>query len=134
MQIEVDFDVWKTLTALRSSESVSYNDVLRKLLKLGPAGGAGSGAAPSDTEEQGYDAVGRFLPHGTKLQARYKGRLYVGEISRGRIITEGKTFRSLSAAAKGITATNINGLRFWCAKRPGESDWTLVTGLKRDGP
>ena len=34
MQIEIDFEVFKALTALRESESDSYNAVIRRLLKL----------------------------------------------------------------------------------------------------
>ena len=34
MQIDIDFDVFKTLTAYRLSEADSYNAVLRRVLKL----------------------------------------------------------------------------------------------------
>ena len=34
MQIEIDFSVFKALTALRTSEADSYNSVLRRILKL----------------------------------------------------------------------------------------------------
>ena len=34
MHIEIDFDVFKTLTSLRESETDSYNSVLRRLLSL----------------------------------------------------------------------------------------------------
>lgn len=34
MQIDIDFEVFKALTALRSSESDSYNAVIRRLLSL----------------------------------------------------------------------------------------------------
>jgi hypothetical protein len=34
MQIEIDFEVFKTLTALRESETDSYNAVIRRLLDL----------------------------------------------------------------------------------------------------
>ncbi|MDP8994464.1 MAG: DUF2924 domain-containing protein [Pseudomonadota bacterium] len=133
MQIEVDFEVWKALTLRRAAESVTYNDVLRDLLELGPWAAKEAPTRGSIVAQgQGYFAVGRHLPHGTKLRARYKGRLYTGEVSDGRIITEGRTFKSLSAAARGITDTNVNGLRFWHAKRPGEEEWTLVAGLRKD--
>ena len=44
--IEVDFDVYKVLTMKRETESVTYNDVLRKMLGLGarePAGATTAG-------------------------------------------------------------------------------------------
>jgi predicted CopG family antitoxin len=34
MQIEIGFDVFQALTALRTNEADSYNDVIRRLLKL----------------------------------------------------------------------------------------------------
>ena len=34
--IEIDFDVYKKLTVRRESEEVSYNDVIRDLLKMSP--------------------------------------------------------------------------------------------------
>jgi predicted CopG family antitoxin len=34
MQIDIDFDVFKALTALRQSEIDSYNDVLRRVLLI----------------------------------------------------------------------------------------------------
>jgi hypothetical protein len=46
----------------------------------------------------------------------------------------GKIFNSLSAAAKDITETNINGLRFWRAQLPSESRWVLVAGLPTENP
>lgn len=36
MQIEIDFEVFKALTALRTGESDTYNHVLRRVLKLPP--------------------------------------------------------------------------------------------------
>lgn len=36
MQIDIDFDVFKALTALRESEDDSYNAVVRRLLNLSP--------------------------------------------------------------------------------------------------
>ena len=39
MQINIDFEVFKALTALRESESDSYNAVLRRLLELPSLGG-----------------------------------------------------------------------------------------------
>ena len=32
--IEIDFDVFKKLTAMRETETMAYNDVLRKMLGL----------------------------------------------------------------------------------------------------
>ncbi len=46
--IEVDFEVWQKLTLLRKGEDDAYNDVVRRLLKLGKAedGGKDTGGVP----------------------------------------------------------------------------------------
>ena len=65
--IEIDFEVYKELVALRDSEEVTYNDVLRKLLKLPKK-------APQDSQGNGrsWIADGVELPHGTELRRFYK--------------------------------------------------------------
>jgi hypothetical protein len=129
MQIDIDFEVFKALTLRRETEAVSYNDVIRQLLGL-PAPAAGTGEA---TPTSGYTAAGRFLPNGTALRVRYKGEHYTAEIADGRIRHEtGRTSLSLSAAAKKITKNNVNGLRFWEAKRPGDLTWSKVVELPKN--
>src|SRR3954467_246652 len=124
MQIEIDFDVFKGLTLLRQGEADSYNDVLRRLLKLKPV------KSPPDDPPTGYMAAGRHLPNGTRLTATYKGKDYSAEVRNGRIVSEGgKVLNSLSAAAKNITGNNVNGLRFWRARRPTDMQWLMVAGL-----
>jgi len=123
MQIDVDFDVWKALTARREAEAVSYNDVLREMLGLAKRKAV-------NTRTAGYSAGGRHLPNGTELKAEYKGTVYLAGIENGKILSAGgKSFGSLSAAARDITGNNVNGLRFWRAKRPGDDQWLLVAGL-----
>lgn len=55
MQIDIDFEVFKALTALRHNETHSYNSVLRELLKLDPA-------EPYLKKIKGKILGGRFLP------------------------------------------------------------------------
>lgn len=130
MQIEIDFDVFKALTALRETEQVSYNDVLRTLLKL-PA--VVKSEVKSCDPLGGYVAAGRFLPDGTDLRVRYKGVPYAARIDKGRVLhASGAMNSSLSAAAKRITENNVNGLRFWEAKRPSDSSWSKVVELPKD--
>ena len=133
MQIEIDFELFKTLTAMRESERVSLNDVIRRLAKLPVA--ATVGVETGDDTPSGYMASGRHLPNGTALRADYKGTEYSAEIVNGRIVSKGgKLFNSLSAAAKDITKNNVNGLRFWKAKRPSDEQWILVAGIPKKAP
>ncbi len=139
MEIAVDFEVFKALTARLEFDGQTHNDVLRDLLMLdsiaeetasapailnafeGAAQAAESWARPAD---EGFFSRGLFLPEGTLIRARYKGDEYTAEISNGRWIDQnGDEQSSPSAAASAITGNNVNGLRFWEAKRPRDGSW-----------
>ena len=138
-QIEIDFEVFKALTALRQSETHTYNEVIRDLLGLKKTGvrrisdSFGSIAqALGPGKEQGFVASGRFLPDGTTLRARYKGQEFYGFVRDGRWLdAEGAEHSSASAAARAITQTNVNGLTFWEVKRPSDTNWTKLVGLPK---
>jgi hypothetical protein len=128
MQIDIDFEVFKALTALRKRESHTYNDVLRDLLRLKPA--ADESSAPSASPKGLLLRGGLFLPDGTRLRVTYKGIEYLAEIRNGRWIDQaGTEHASPSAAAQHITKTNVNGWRFWEAKRPSDVDWRKLDTL-----
>ncbi|VVT22942.1 conserved hypothetical protein [Sphingomonas sp. EC-HK361] len=128
MQIEIDFDVFKALTARRRSEAHNYNDVLREMLDLEKAvsdrvQGALS-ASGSTASGRGFPLRGGDLPNGTDLRASYKGEQFRAKIREGRWYDEQeREHSSPSAAASAISGTNVNGLRFWHARRPGDDEW-----------
>lgn len=129
-QIDIDFEVWKELTLRRSSENVSYNDVIRELLGLSPAASPAPGTVLFGEKPPGYSFRNLFLPDGTKLRARYKGTTYYAEIRDGRWLDHfGKEHASPSAAANNITATSVNGWRFWEARRPQDTEWRKIDAL-----
>jgi hypothetical protein len=139
MQIDIDFDVYKALTARRDHEGHSYNDVLRELLGL-------DSFQEPDTPEPPYSAAadaitiavtngffsrGVSLPNGSQLRARYKQREYHARIVDDRWLDEGdREHTSPSAAAAAITGTNVNGLRFWEVRRPGDAGWRRLELLR----
>jgi hypothetical protein len=131
--IEVEFEVLKALMALREAESVTYNDVIRRLLGLEqPAATKDAPAAPVDTvgsREWTTHAVA--FPAGTECRATHKGALHSGRVEAGRLVVNGKGYESPSAAASAITNTSVNGRIFWECRRPGEKDWHLITELRR---
>jgi hypothetical protein len=145
MQVEIDFEVYKALTAMRLHERHTYNDVLRELLNLGPLlvpeahPGSIQGVMTQVVDHfsrgligppDSFVSRGLHLPDGTKLRARYKGSLYHAAIVEGRWLDEnGKDHSSPSSAATDITGTNVNGLRFWEAMRPGDSEWRRLDML-----
>jgi hypothetical protein len=124
--IEVDFEVFKALTARRATEAVTYNEVIRGLLGLG----AGS-RSQLDQDLPGATFKGVLFPEGTQFRATYKGRTYTAEI-RGGVWrdSDGSAQNSPSAAAVRITEKPWNGWRFWHCKRPGETSWTLIEAFR----
>lgn len=162
MNIEIDFDVFKALTALRESESDSYNAVIRRLLKLPgqanasarsrePSGNSGASgrsnalltldrlAADNPMPRNALlDALGGIwfgnthFPDGTQFRATYKGRTYLAEIKDGQWVgQDGSVRTSPSDAACAISGTNVNGWRFWFAKRPEDAEWSRMDHFKQ---
>jgi predicted CopG family antitoxin len=117
--IEVDFDVFKQLTVRRNTEDVSYNDVIRDLLGLGQK--KASAAKENSAFQSDLVAKGVRFPVGTDFQANYKGQTYTGRIDGGKLVINGKSYSSLSAAAVAITGSPVNGWRFWKCRLPGSS-------------
>jgi hypothetical protein len=143
MQIDIDFDVFKELTARRRDESDSYNEVIRRLLGF-PATDLGHVNALEQLAKGGPDkTVGLngatkgvwysnvFFPNGSRFRATYKGRTYSAEIRDEQWIDhEGHSKNSPSDAAGSISRTNVNGWRFWYVKRPQDDDWVRMDELK----
>jgi len=137
-QIEVDFEVFKALTSLRQHENHTYNQVIRELLDLGEPVLSilpdidKFGDALSRTLSGGFLTRGLFLPNGTSLRATYKGVPYIASIKDGEwIAMDGTPQTSPSAAARAITNTNVNGWRFWQARRPSDDDWKFLDALPK---
>lgn len=143
--VPVGLAVFKALTA-RLEEGQTHDDVLRDLLQLespaeperpnpfaqfeevtaSVAQGIGGAVA-------GFHSRGLWLPNGTQLRARYKGQLHQAQIASGKWIDEdGVDHNSPSAAATAITSTNVNGLRFWEAKRPTDNGWRRLEAFVAD--
>jgi hypothetical protein len=118
MQIDVDFEVFKALTALRSDESVTYSDVLRQVLGINAPTSEPLTHNRAD-EGQPWVTKGVRFDHGTEFRARYKGLEYHGLVSDGALMVNGQRYNSPSAAGIAITGGNVNGWRFWEARTPG---------------
>jgi hypothetical protein len=129
--IEVDFDVFKALTARRPTEDVTENDVLRELLHL-PRQSASAGPARRPAPED-WVTKGVRLPAGTELRATYKGQTYLGRVDSGAFVLNGRRFDSPSAAAMSITQNPVNGWTFWKVRLPGQGMWAELKTLRRPG-
>jgi hypothetical protein len=127
--IDIDFDVFKALTARRASEHMTENDVLRQLFNLGKGGEALTKAgslAPDDWVTKGVR-----LPSGTELRSTYKGKAYLARVNSGALVLQGRRFDSRSAAAMSITGSPVNGWTFWQCKLPGQDRWQILKSLRR---
>jgi hypothetical protein len=127
--IEVDFDVFKALTARRPSEEVSENDVLRQVLGL-PARKVGQ-APPALPAPDDWIAKGVRFPAGTEFRATYKGQTYLGRVEGGAFMLNGKRYDSPSAAAVAITDNPVNGWTFWDCRLPGQGGWKILKALRK---
>jgi hypothetical protein len=128
--IQVDFEVYKELTARRASESMTENDVIRDLLGLGKA----EESSPADAQDPNrvpWVTKGVSFPPGTQFRATYKGKQYTGTVGNAALVMSGERYTSPSAAAVAITGNPVNGWRFWECLLPDSSRWTLISNLRK---
>ena len=119
--IEIDFDVFKELTARRKSEAMTYNDVVRELLRLPAINGTSAKMVPPTS--QGWVWKGTLFPNGTDFRATHKGTTYMARVENNQLILNGKPMNSPSEAATAITKTAVNGWKFWHCRFPNETRW-----------
>jgi hypothetical protein len=130
--IEIDFDVFKELTIRRTTESVTYNDVLRELLGLNQL--ISSTPIPENASAVGaWTTKGVTFPAGTEFRASYKGQTISGKVDSGFLVVNGKRFDSPSSAAVSITGNMVNGWIFWECRLPGKTTWQLIKSLRKRG-
>lgn len=128
MQIDIDFDVFKALTAMREGENTTYNDVLRRILELPqievapPPKGLASGKS--------FIAEGVEFPHGTEFRMKHKGQWFTAKVSDGCFVQNGKGFSSVSKPACEVTGTSVNGWKYWECRFPGHTDWQSIDTLR----
>ncbi len=128
--IEVDFDVLKALMLRRPNESVSNNDVLRKLLELPPAGPLQRETSAPATADWIVKGV-RFCA-GWEFRAKHHGRTYHGRVADGALVLEDDTRHdSPSSAAVSITKYAVNGWNFWECRTSSAEPWRPLSSFRR---
>jgi hypothetical protein len=128
--IEIDFEVFKALTAKLEDARDSYNGVLRRLLKL---------SAPAPEKSAAAKQLGRpwvskgvSFDHGTEFRANYKGQIYTARVDDGRLMVgDHAASSSLSHAARLITNNSVDGWTFWDVKGPTASRWRKAGELRK---
>jgi hypothetical protein len=127
-QIDIDFEVFKELTNRRPTEDVTYNDVVRSLVRLPPLFKT---ANPSMNGSKPWVVSDTSFPTGSEFIADHKGKTYSGIAKDGKLaLSDGHTFSTPSAAAVHVTGSNVNGWRFWKCKLPGASQYVLIERLR----
>ena len=122
-RIEVEFDVYKMLTAMLETEQTTYSDVIRRLARS-------TAKAPSQTSGKSFIADGVEFPHGTEFRMRHKGRWFTATVSDGSLVQNGKGHGSVSKPACEITGTSVNGWKCWECRFPGHTDWQSIDTLR----
>lgn len=142
MDISRSLECYNALTARLTHEGQTYDDLIRNLLEVDSVIEPDVVPAPysvvaeildraRSAAEGGFASRGLYLPDGTLLRARYKGKLYTARIVDGDWSDpNGEIQSSPSAAATAVTGTNVNGLRFWEAQLPGEKGWRRIEVLR----
>ncbi|MBB6178059.1 hypothetical protein [Pseudorhizobium flavum] len=137
-KIEIDWDIHKMIENERQGFDEAPYLALRRLLNLPPP------AQPETASEKTLAAGipwtedGVTVPHGSLARMEYLrgSQVYEGQFLDGRLVVEGQSFDTLSAAASALavtkegTKTNLNGWNYWKAKFPGESKWRALIEMR----
>lgn|SRR5690348_6469856 len=137
-KIEIDWDIHKLIEAERRSFDEPPYIALRRLLKLPP-----SKLSPaSELRDIGtglpWTDEGVTVPHGSLARMEYcrGAQVYEGKFLNGRLVVNGKSFLSLSAAADALAVTkagrktSLNGWNYWQVKFPGEAEWRSLKDMR----
>lgn len=71
-----------------------------------------------------------FLPHGTAIRMRYKGKNYFAIVQQDEIIYDGIAL-SPSALANKIAGGSRNAWRDLCIQKPGQPTWELADNMRQ---
>lgn len=137
MKIPVDLEVYKALEARREAFSESHNDILRRALGLPEKP---SSAPPLGSLEESivWRKKGVGLPKGTRWRMSSGAGELNGSVVEGGFQYRGEVISSPSRLATTLyrtragKKTNLNGWRYIEVKRPGDSDWMMLSSLLND--
>ncbi len=136
-KIEIDFDIHKLIEAERKSFDEPPYVALRRLLKL-PQPETTPKTTKTETEGRPFIEDGVSVPHGSLARMEYlRGtQVYEGRFLDGKLVVNGESYTSLSAAASSLAVTrkghktSLNGWLYWEAKFPNETKWRKLSDLR----
>lgn len=127
--IQIDFEVFKALTARRRDESYTENDVIRELLGL-PDTSRSPGRQNSRSSKGDWVCKGVSFPEGTQFRSTYKGKEHVGIVRNGCLVVNEEAFHTPSGAGARIAGHAVNGWKFWECLLPRSDTWIPIAELR----
>jgi hypothetical protein len=124
--IKVDLDVYKAIEMRRENISEDHNDILRRILELPDISEKWKGHV-----KEGLSCSSGFIPEGTKLRAKYKGKYYYAEVKGSAIVYNGERFTSPSMAASRVVGKQRNGWTFWEYLNEDAKMWITIDALRK---
>ena len=130
--VQIDFDVFKAITARRTREEMSENDVLRDLFELGKADEEPADAPIALTTMDGrfWQSEGVKFPVGMKLTHTFRsGHTVEAHVTENGLVVDGKVYGGLSPAGVAVAGYQLNGWRFWGLLNKG-GKWVTADSLR----
>lgn len=134
--IEIDWDIYKIVETERRSFDEPHYVALRRLLKLPVLK-----ASPENEVGTGRRWIedGVEVPHGSLARMEYLrgSQVYEGQFLDGRLVVNGQSYATLSAAASALAKTkdgsrpSLNGWLYWKVKFPDEATWRSLDEMRR---
>jgi hypothetical protein len=141
-KIDIDWDIHKMIEAERSGFDEPPYIALRRLLRL-PAPEQRCYPDKPDVVTDGgglpWVEDGVTVPHGSFARMRYLrgAQVHNGRFLNGKLVVNGRSFDTLSAAAKALAVTrkgktpNLNGWLYWEVQFPGENEWRSLNSMRQ---
>lgn len=134
-KIDIDWDIHRLIEGERRGFDEPPYIALRRLLKLPDVSAP---ASSGETNGVDWSEDGVRVPHGSLARMSYqRGRqVYEGRFLNGKLIVNGQSFDTLSAAASALavtkdgTTTNLNGWNYWETRFPGEGKWRSLKEMR----
>ncbi len=134
--IDVDWDIYKLVETERRSFEEPHYVALRRLLKLPDLK-----APPNPEAETGLPWIEDDVevPHGSLARMEYLrgSQVYEGRFINGKLVVNGKSYVSLSAAAGALAKTkdgskpSLNGWLYWKVRFPKETVWRSLGEMRQ---
>lgn len=137
-QIDIDWDIHKMIESERASFDEPPYVALRRLLKLPSPNRASTAEKVEIGTGTPWVEEGVAVPHGSLAKMEYQrgSQVYEGQFLNGKLVVNGRSFDTLSAAANALAITkagtkpSLNGWLYWKVKFPNETTWRSLNAMR----